>query len=377
MNQSDALVLPKWHADLESALLDFDDFAPLTFAFPAESVLVPPAWLPIAVGCAIVDALRSTAGFLLSSFSDLPSHDVSAEDSMRLKWPNDVVMRVGSGPGGEPRYRKLAGVLCETSVQGGRFSTFLVGVGLNFFRAPDLDGAASFVAGLFASSLGKKSERSRVNRFLADASSRQIVLARFAQNLTKEMHEYVCVRRTSGQLRGLAVERSVPLGTVLSVNKGSVIGGFAGLAENGGLLLEGRQDPILAGDVVLFEGLGSLTGGVNAVRPAEGKGGRTSKGGKEAKDGKDEGTLCVVFPTNLFPCKEKRARRSFLISVIPGFTGKRLMARNAWRRVTPRGKSSTTLRSQGDPLTPCVRRYCRSCHTSGKPCLLRSQPWVT
>ncbi|MCA2960301.1 MAG: type III pantothenate kinase [Silvanigrellales bacterium] len=291
MNQSDALVLPKWHADLESALLDFDDFAPLTFAFPAESVLVPPAWLPIAVGCAIVDALRSTAGFLLSSFSDLPSHDVSAEDSMRLKWPNDVVMRVGSGPGGEPRYRKLAGVLCETSVQGGRFSTFLVGVGLNFFRAPDLDGAASFVAGLFASSLGKKSERSRVNRFLADASSRQIVLARFAQNLTKEMHEYVCVRRTSGQLRGLAVERSVPLGTVLSVNKGSVIGGFAGLAENGGLLLEGRHDPILAGDVALFEGLGSLTGGVNAVRPAESKGGRTSKGGKEAKDGKDEGTL--------------------------------------------------------------------------------------
>lgn len=272
-----------WHADLESALSTFDDFAPLTFAFPANSVLVPPEWLPIAVGCAIVDALRETAGFLLSSFSDLPSPNLPAEESLRLKWPNDVVMQVGVGPSGEPRYRKVAGVLCETSVQGGVFSTFLVGVGLNFFRAPDLEGATSFFGGQFQASQGKKSDRSKVNRFLADAQARRVVLARFAQNLAKEMHEYVCVRRTGGQLRGLAVERSVPVGTVLSVNKGSVIGGFVGLSENGGLLLEGQHEPILAGDVALFEGLSSLAGGALPPHGAERKSFGANKAAKDAK----------------------------------------------------------------------------------------------
>jgi 23S rRNA pseudouridine1911/1915/1917 synthase len=244
-----------WHDSLEEALATFDDFPPITFAFPAESVLIPPSWIPAAMGCAVVDALRATTGFFLSSFPDLPSSDTAVDKALHLKWPNDVVLLEADG-----RYRKVAGILCETSVQGGTFSTFLVGLGLNFFKAPAIDGASAFVSGLFTSSLSRKSERARVNRFLADPSARSVVLARLAQNLTREVSEYLTVRRATGQLRGLATERSLPLGTILSVNKGTVVGAFAGLAENGGLLLDGRSEPIVSGEVTLYEGLSSLTG---------------------------------------------------------------------------------------------------------------------
>jgi biotin-(acetyl-CoA carboxylase) ligase len=73
-----------------------------------------------------------------------------AEHAIRLKWPNDMVVEdepdtvegTGAGllvgttgapglPGGGPGYRKLAGVLGETSGLGSASPTVIVGIGIN------------------------------------------------------------------------------------------------------------------------------------------------------------------------------------------------------------------------------------------------------
>ena len=102
----------KWIAPVDSALL--------------MSVLVRPVKLPVerwpllsfAMGLAVVDAVR-----LLTS------------SPVALKWPNDVVMPDVASPTG---YRKLAGILAESSVAWGA-ERVVIGVGVNLVRPTALD----------------------------------------------------------------------------------------------------------------------------------------------------------------------------------------------------------------------------------------------
>ena len=241
-------ILPK-PVSFQDALLQEIEFLPFTLAVPASRLKIQPGWLSIAVGCAVVDALHSTAQFVQSTFLQLPfvPGALSNEKDACLKWPNDIVYL-----GHDNEFRKMCGILCESSSKGAAFGNFFIGIGLNFFATPEIDGAGSFFKWLVQQSQTRKAGKSEINRFLANSQSRAIVLHRFLTHLQNELAEYLLVYRSTGQLRGLALQRSLPLGTYLRVNKGLQAGRFAGLSETGGLLLEGSSEPILAGDVAVL-----------------------------------------------------------------------------------------------------------------------------
>ena len=50
-----------------------------------------------------------------------------------IKWPNDLVVTIdpGNSVPGDPGYRKVAGVLTESVIKGGRIDSMVVGMGLN------------------------------------------------------------------------------------------------------------------------------------------------------------------------------------------------------------------------------------------------------
>jgi len=96
----------------------------------------PAARLPllsIAAGVAVCEVARRIA----------PRADV------RLKWPNDVVV-VHRGQGqGLPQLRKVAGILVETSMTGGKVDAVVIGVGLNVHTREfpaELEGRATSLA---------------------------------------------------------------------------------------------------------------------------------------------------------------------------------------------------------------------------------------
>jgi BirA family biotin operon repressor/biotin-[acetyl-CoA-carboxylase] ligase len=77
----------------------------------------PPARLPllsIAAGLAVCDVARR----------------VAKPADLRLKWPNDVVL-VTKDAGGGTVLKKLAGILVETSMTGGKVDAVVIGIGLN------------------------------------------------------------------------------------------------------------------------------------------------------------------------------------------------------------------------------------------------------
>jgi pantothenate kinase type III len=247
------------------------DFLPMTLVVPAPLLAIDVSWLPSAVGCALLDALRTTVSFLLSTFHDLPTAAGWSDESLLIKWPNDVLVENLLFQKDEStkeakddslalkKYFKIAGILCETSTQGQGFSHFSIGIGLNLFAKPEgVEQGTSWFHALFARSSEKKNERSKLNKFLAQQSNRAAILERFGSAFSRELLEYLTVPRAPEQLRGLTLERSVPRGTLLSVNKGASVGRFLGLTESGALLLEGQSQPLLAGDVAIYEGLSSL-----------------------------------------------------------------------------------------------------------------------
>lgn len=75
---------------------------------------VPPARVPsvaLAGGLAVRDAVAKAIG---------------DDERVLVKWPNDVVVRV---PGGS--LRKIAGILCESSLVGSKVEHIIVGIGIN------------------------------------------------------------------------------------------------------------------------------------------------------------------------------------------------------------------------------------------------------
>lgn len=135
---------------------------------------------------------------------------------LKLKWPNDLLLDGG----------KLSGILLERVG-----SEVVLGIGVNLAQAPEIAGRATACLG-GAIGPGDFCER---------------LAARFAQ--------WRGAWRTGGfpAIREAWLERAHPPGTLLRVRGGEELhGAFAGLAEDGALLLkreDGTVRRILAGDV--------------------------------------------------------------------------------------------------------------------------------
>jgi BirA family biotin operon repressor/biotin-[acetyl-CoA-carboxylase] ligase len=96
----------EWQAPPGAALL-------LSIAFRPPSLAVRHAWrLAATVSLAMLDAAEEAAGL--------------KDDTLWLKWPNDIVADAPDG-----RLVKVAGVLGESTVEGERVDTAVIGIGVN------------------------------------------------------------------------------------------------------------------------------------------------------------------------------------------------------------------------------------------------------
>ena len=139
-------------------------------------------------------------------------HRLADRAALRLKWPNDVLL---AG-------RKLAGILIDSAVrEGGRLDWLVIGMGANLARAPSVPGGHAIA--------------------LAEAgvvATPEAVSGR----LLERLRHWQRVRLVEGfaTLRAAWLARAHPVGTALTVRyAGQVLAGtFAGLDEDGGLLLQ-------------------------------------------------------------------------------------------------------------------------------------------
>lgn len=107
----------RWVAPRGAALL-------VSLGFRPTWLPVARAWrLPATVSLAMADAAEEVAGL--------------ADRSIRLKWPNDLVVSGPDGSGTLAGVRKLAGVLGESDGLGGEDPRVVVGVGINSDWAAD------------------------------------------------------------------------------------------------------------------------------------------------------------------------------------------------------------------------------------------------
>jgi BirA family biotin operon repressor/biotin-[acetyl-CoA-carboxylase] ligase len=149
---------------------------------------------------------------------------------LALKWPNDLLVDQG----------KLGGILLER-----QSAAVVVGIGVNLAEAPEVPGRAT----VSLAALGHPIARDAFAEALAEAWAED--LARWHQG------EWPAVREDW-------LARAHPRGTLLSVHDadlGPLIGGFAGLAADGAVLLrlaDGAVRAIHAGDVELVGGFGAM-----------------------------------------------------------------------------------------------------------------------
>ncbi|MEN9826410.1 MAG: hypothetical protein RI953_2155 [Pseudomonadota bacterium] len=231
---------PVEKSDLAAAVRHCGIFGPCTFVVPGHLLKIPVSWLSLAVGCAVADALWRARSRLanMMNFSGLLDGEPVLE--AKLKWPNDVwawPTNVASG-GARAVPKKVAGILCESSFRADKLHFVSIGLGLNLFEAPAHVAQAGSVLQMWGVNATQLSKDMRMNL-------NEIV----AEEIEKELADYLFTERSAEQLRHLVLERSLPLGTKLSVNKGQHTGAFLGLSADGGLLLEGATEPVLAADV--------------------------------------------------------------------------------------------------------------------------------
>jgi BirA family biotin operon repressor/biotin-[acetyl-CoA-carboxylase] ligase len=172
---------------------------------PREPARQAGEW-PLLVGLAIADALAPL----------LP-----AAVAPSLKWPNDVRL---DG-------RKVAGVLIETTLDAaGNVEAMVVGIGVNLAAAPALPDRPTAALAEWATPPGP-------------AAAAELILAAIAQRRTQRSVEGFA------PIRAAWLARAHPIGTALQA--AGRVGQFAGLAEDGALLLQadGATHRITAGDV--------------------------------------------------------------------------------------------------------------------------------
>lgn len=232
--------------DLNQAMINEQDFLPTTLIVPNERIKVPYEWITALVACALLDALKATENFIQSTL-----HGISFQKKQLLciKWPNDIILLDTSD---SKDYKKICGILCETSSIGNKINDFFIGIGLNFFSKPNIDRALSFWESLFSDNLNKNTKR-ELNKLLNSPDFRKAIVNKFCEVFKHEFTDYLCNSRTKDQIKAIVLSRSLPKGTYISVDKGTRQGEFIGLDDNAGLLLTGILKPILTGDVSLKE----------------------------------------------------------------------------------------------------------------------------
>jgi BirA family transcriptional regulator, biotin operon repressor / biotin---[acetyl-CoA-carboxylase] ligase len=142
-------------------------------------------------------------------------HRLRDPSTIRLKWPNDVLL---AG-------RKLAGILIDSEIDAeGRLEWLVIGLGANLVQAPAIAGRS--VAALAEAGV---------------ASAPEAVAARVLERLRHWQH----ARHVQGfeAVRTAWLQRAHPVGTQLTVRfAGQVLSGsFVGLDEDGSLLLQGTS----------------------------------------------------------------------------------------------------------------------------------------
>ncbi len=223
-----------------------DDIRPLTLVVPPSRVKIPMEWLTLAVGAAVWDAFDATAQFVANVRSQFEIPYGTGASPLRLKWPNDIWAMV---PGKPPQ--KICGVLCETSFLGNAIGNIFVGIGLNFFKAPELPIATTFYDTLLHAAGVSKAALKTEERYLAAPENKRAFLTYFLSKLQQEIQEYLFVPRTAEQLRNLVLERSFPVGTHLCVDGGIRRGRFDDIDIGARLIIAG--EPVLAGDISIVE----------------------------------------------------------------------------------------------------------------------------
>jgi BirA family transcriptional regulator, biotin operon repressor / biotin---[acetyl-CoA-carboxylase] ligase len=179
-----------WTAPPERSLL-------FSFLWKPEAGTLPAArwgWLALLSGLATAEAVTKVSGL-----------------SARVKWPNDVVVACS----GQPAWRKLGGILCESVLTGGPGGQTIVGIGLNVLQArhelPEL--AKALPTSIFLESGVKHSRldllaeilrlmETRLNSLTSDES-----FARSRMELEISLKDWwqertLLVREASGDLRG-------------------------------------------------------------------------------------------------------------------------------------------------------------------------------
>jgi BirA family biotin operon repressor/biotin-[acetyl-CoA-carboxylase] ligase len=142
---------------------------------------------------------------------------------LTLKWPNDLLLGRA----------KLAGILLE-----GESDTVVIGIGVNLAAAPTVEGRETAALGEFG-----------------PAPDRDIFAGSLADAFDRELDRWRTVGIAPLLRRWQAAAH--PVGSALTVHEpggATVAGQFAGLADDGTLLLcleDGATRPIHAGDVML------------------------------------------------------------------------------------------------------------------------------
>jgi BirA family biotin operon repressor/biotin-[acetyl-CoA-carboxylase] ligase len=145
---------------------------------------------------------------------------------LKLKWPNDVLLNG----------RKLAGILLDSAANAaGDLDWIVIGIGVNLTAAPEVPGRAVAAVAEVAS---------------------QPPPEQVATSLLARLDHWREVRAREGfaAIRAAWLERAQPMGTpaTLKVGDREYSGSFAGLADDGSLLLQtgGRVQAFAAGEIV-------------------------------------------------------------------------------------------------------------------------------
>lgn len=191
--------------------------------------------LALLAGVAVVNAVRAVSDILSDTLgTNVTEASDQRSDTLRLKWPNDVL--IGSA--------KLGGILVECAQNlGGPGLVAAIGVGLNVAGVPDgLGRAATSLA-----TAGIRTDRDTLLAALAVAVDSALTIWDEGAGFQ--------------DIRAAWLVRAGPIGEALVVNIGSgpVAGCYSGLDHDGALLLAEGQGPMRRftyGDVTLAASAG-------------------------------------------------------------------------------------------------------------------------
>jgi BirA family biotin operon repressor/biotin-[acetyl-CoA-carboxylase] ligase len=187
-----------WHSPPASGLY-------LSVVLEAGELLPALSVVTLAAGVAAAEAVRAASG--------LP---------VELKWPNDLVI-------GRP-WRKLGGILCESSGAGGQLEAIVVGIGINL-RPAAFPPEVAAIATSIEAELGRAADRSVLVVELLAALRGAMTTLRAGRT------DDVCRRWRAFAQAGLG-------GAVVHWQDGDVVarGVAHDIAEDGALLVERRDE---------------------------------------------------------------------------------------------------------------------------------------